>query len=97
MKLNDKISEYDVKDLSKIRDTVKTINKSIDYLDRITTNLLHNAQVTENNFNSANMDRAKNILNEYKKNFKNANEEMTELLKSVEEFTNKLQHAWREW
>ena len=90
MKINSTIERYDVKDLNNISVSVININKKLEYLNRCADTLLHNIAIVEQSFNSPNMVRAKEEIRVYKI-------EMNELLKSVDDFVQKLNHAWRSW
>lgn len=97
MKINSTIERYDVKDLNNISALVININKKLEYLNRCADTLLHNIAIVEQSFNSPNMVRAKEEIRVYKTKFEQANIEMNELLKSVDDFVQKLNHAWRSW
>lgn len=97
MKINSTIERYDVKDLNNISASVININKKLEYLNRCADTLLHNIAIVEQSFNSHNMVRAKEEIRVYKTKFEQANIEMNELLKSVDDFVQKLNHAWRSW
>lgn len=97
MKLNLNIEEYDVKSLSKIQAYVESIQKKCNALEQMATVMEHNVALAERDFTSENMTRAKEILRGYIKRLGEARAEFTELLRSVDEFGEKLRLAWREW
>lgn len=97
MKLNLRIDEYDVKSLKTINATVESIRKKCGALEQMASVMQRNIAIAERSFTSENMTRTKDVIKKYEKRLSDARAEFTELLKSVNEFTEKLKHAWREW
>ena len=97
MRISDNIEEYDVKSMSAILTCVESISRSCKALERGAANLDHNIGIAENHFSSENMARAKIIIRKYGVTLEEAQREFRELLNSVNEFSDKLRRAWREW
>lgn len=97
MKINLNIEEYDVKSLSTIKAYVESIQKKCNTLEQMATVMERNISIAERDFTSENMLRAKEIMQKYITRLAGARVEFTELLRSVDEFAAKLEHAWRNW
>lgn len=97
MRINDNIEEYDVKSLNAILMCVESISRACKALERGASNLDHNISMAEANFSSENMARAKTIIKKYGVTLEDAQHELKELLESVNEFSEKLKRAWRDW
>ena len=98
MRLNlDNIDEYDVRSLNGIAMAVESIYNKCGSLKEVAEIMESNVEVAERDFTSENMTRAKDLLNKYIVSLEDAQRELKELLDSVDDFTNKLKYAWRDW
>lgn len=97
MRINDNIEDYDIKDLSAISSGITEIQKKVSGLEYMAEAMVNNITKVERDFTSVNMSRAKEIIQTYIGMLSEAREELTELTKSVEEYREKINNAWRPW
>ena len=97
MKINDQIEEYDIRSMSSIVDSVSNILRMCRMLHDGAEILGGNLTRSQEYFTSENMVQANEVINRYNAKLTNAETELDELLKSVNAYTEKLNHAWRKW
>ena len=97
MRINTSITSYDIKNLNAIIDKVSIIKSEWSKLKYFADDMAKKANVVSKSFTSENMNRTEEVLKKFSNKLENADKEFNELLESVNEFTNKIKHAWREW
>ena len=97
MKINTSITRYDIKNLNAIVDKVSLIKDECKKLKYFADDMAKKANVVSKSFTSENMNRTEEVLKNFSNKLENADKEFNELLESVNEFTNKIKHAWRQW
>ncbi len=97
MRINDQIESYDIRSMSSIVDSVSSILRMCCVLHEAATILGGNLTRAQEYFTSFNMEQAIEVIDRYNAKLTNAETELNELLKSVNEYTEKLNHAWRAW
>lgn len=97
MKLNATIEEYDIKNLDALIASVGDILGMCRQLRSGAEALSHNIGMAEQGFQNENMQRAQEIIKKYIARLTDADRELRELITSVNEYAEKLRHAWRAW
>ena len=98
MKINtSNIERYDVGDLDQIAVSVDAILGFCKGLLELSDAMRKNIIRVESFFTSVNMDRAKEVIEQYIKELTEANVEFDELYTSVRDFENKLRDAGSDW
>lgn len=94
MKINLNVNSYEIKDLTKIIDSIDVIKKLCNNLENLSIAMEKNISIAERDFTSVNMDRTKVVISDLKKELSQADLEFTELLKSVNIYLEKIRSAW---
>lgn len=97
MKLNQSFTDYSI-DIDAIPPRIEQIDKIIRELEQISTCCIKNLNAYRNQFTSPSMDKAEEYLNDVVKKLNESEEEIEELLKSVQQYRDKMDNTWhRQW